>query len=41
MSPELQPIAVQYFGHVSPSVSLDQYKTVIGGNLGHVIRTYI
>ena len=28
MSPELQPIAVQYYCHVSPSVSRDQYAAI-------------
>jgi len=40
MSPELQPMAVQY--HVFPTVSRDQYTaTAIGGSSGHVLRTYI
>jgi len=42
MSPELQPMAVQYYCHVSPSISRDQIDcTAIGGSSGHVIGTYI
>jgi len=37
MSKELQPMAVQYYCHSSPSVS--QY-TALPGISGHVIRTF-
>ena len=40
MSPELQPMTVQYYCHVSPSVSRDQFTALpLEGVL--VIRTYI
>ena len=29
MGPELQPMAVQYYCHVSPSVSRDQYTALL------------
>ena len=37
MSPELQPMAVQNYCHVFPSVSRNQ--DTIGGSSGHVIQT--
>ena len=37
MSPELKPLTVQYYCHVSPSV----YYTAIGWSSGNVKRTYI
>ena len=39
MSPELQPMAVQYYCHVSPSVSRDKFTAL--PLEGYVIRTYI
>ena len=36
MSPEFQTMAVHYYCHMSPSVSL-----AIGGSSDHVIGTYI
>ena len=39
MSKELQPMAVQYYCHSSPSVSREQY-TALPGISGHVIRTF-
>ena len=40
MSPELQPKAVQYYCHMSSSVSQDQYTALPRVSSGHVIRTY-
>ena len=39
MSPELQPMAVQYYCQLALSVS-PVYCTAIEGSSGHVIRTY-
>ena len=40
MSPELLPMTVQYYYHVSPSLSRDQYNNALQleGSSGQVIR---